>query len=181
MSYSALLEFKELVQSIVHVHQELGAQAARAVNLSLTLRNWMIGYYINAFELRGADRADYGDQLFANLARELTAARLSNCDKRQLYRYLRLFRTYPQIVGTLSPQLKTLLPWGILANASPENVESLPPQLLNGQLVKVRPLNSCLAPTKTGYRSTRCAKHHLNPSHKSTPSRACQTTPRSPA
>ena len=98
------IEFKEIVRSIVDVHQELHAQASRAVNLSLTLRNWMIGYYIDAFELQGADRADYGDQLFAKLSLELTAAKLSNCDKRQLYRYLRLFRCYPQIVGTLSPK-----------------------------------------------------------------------------
>lgn len=104
MNSPDLLEFNGLVRSIVRVAQELGAQAARAVNLSLTLRNWMIGHYIDAFELRGANRADYSDQLFANLARELTAACLSNCDKRQLYRYVRLFRTYPQIVGTLSPQ-----------------------------------------------------------------------------
>lgn len=109
MSPSAMIEFKDVVRSIVDVHRELCAQASRAVNLSLTLRNWMIGYYIDAFELRGADRADYGDQLFAKLSRELSAASLSNCDKRQLYRYLRLFRTYPQIVGTLSPLLQGFL------------------------------------------------------------------------
>ena len=135
MTASALLEFNGLVQSIVHVHQELGAQAARAVNLSLTLRNWMIGYYIDAFELRGADRADYGDQLFANLSRALTAARLSNCDKRQLYRYLRLFRTYPQIVGTLSPQLQSLLPWGVSSDMPPQKVGTVSPQLAADTLV----------------------------------------------
>ena len=102
------IEFRDIVSSIVGVHRELSAQASRAVNTSLTLRNWMIGYYIDAFELRGADRADYGDQLFVKLSGELTAAKLSNCDKRQLYRYLRLFRTYPQIVGTPSPQLPCL-------------------------------------------------------------------------
>lgn len=119
------IEFKNIVSLIVDVNQELRAQASRAVNLSLTLRNWMIGYYIDAFELRGSDRADYGDQLFAKLSRELTAAGLSNCDKRQLYRYLRLFRTYPQIVGTLSPQLQGLL----LTDHGPEKVGTLSPQL----------------------------------------------------
>ena len=61
------IEFKDVVSLIVDVNQELRAQASRAVNLSLTLRNWMIGYYIDAFELKGSDRADYGDQLFAKL------------------------------------------------------------------------------------------------------------------
>ena len=129
MNAMAMLEFKELVQSIVQVHRELGAQASRAVNFSLTLRNWMIGYYIDAFELLGADRADYGDQLFANLSRELTAARLSNCDKRQLYRYLRFFRTYPQIVGTLSSHLKNLLPPGFSLRPLLEKVGTASPQL----------------------------------------------------
>jgi len=119
------IKFKNIVSLIVDVNQTLRAQACHAVNLSLTLRNWMIGYYIDAFELRGADRADYGDQLFAKLSRELTAAGLSNCDKRQLYRYLRLFRVYPHIVGTLSPQLQCLL----LKDHGYEKVGMLSPQL----------------------------------------------------
>ncbi len=41
--------------------------------MSLTLRNWMIGLYIAEFELRGADRANYGDQLFSALAKQLTS------------------------------------------------------------------------------------------------------------
>lgn len=120
-----LIEFKDVVRSIVDVHHELYVQAARAVNLRLTLRNWMIGYYIDAFELRGADRADYGDQLFAKLANELTSASLSNCNKRQLYRYLQFFRTYPQIVGTLSSKLQGFL----FSEQKPEKVGTASPQL----------------------------------------------------
>lgn len=138
MNQRSTIEFKDIVHSIVDVHRELSTQASRAVNLSLTLRNWMIGYYIDAFELRGADRADYGDQLFVKLSRELSAANLSNCDKRQLYRYLRLFRTYPAIVGTLSPLLQAyLLPEaqaeiasGIVVTSSPQlSVDRLLSQL----------------------------------------------------
>jgi len=103
------IDFQEVVRAIVEVNRELTVQTVRAVNVRLTLRNFMIGYYIEAFQLQGADRAAYGDQLFAKLATELTEARLSNCDKRQLYYYLRLFQTYPQIMGTLSIQLQALL------------------------------------------------------------------------
>ncbi len=35
---------------------------------------------------------------------------MSNCDRRQLYRYLRFYRLYPEIVRTLSPQLRKILP-----------------------------------------------------------------------
>jgi type I restriction enzyme, R subunit len=46
----------------------LRAQAGRAINVSLTLRNWLIGAYISEYELRGADRASYGENLLSELA-----------------------------------------------------------------------------------------------------------------
>ncbi len=104
------LTFDILVQAIRDINQSLSAQAARAVNVSLTLRNWMIGLYIAEFELHGADKAKYGDKLLTALARQLTRLKVSNCNRRQLYRYLRFYRLYPGIVRTLSPQLKKLLP-----------------------------------------------------------------------
>ena len=82
-------------------------------NISLTLRNWLIGaYYISEFELHGSDRARYGDSLLTELAKRLTRLKISNCNRRQLYRYLRFYRLYPEIVGTMPPQLQTLLPTG---------------------------------------------------------------------
>ena len=104
------MNFHNLVTAIQQVHKHLSAQAGKAVNISLTLRNWIIGWYIAEFELRGADRAEYGEKLLNELARELTEVNVSNCNRRQLYRYLQFYRTYPQIVGTLSPQLKPFLP-----------------------------------------------------------------------
>ena len=55
--------FETLVVSIRNVHGTLSAQASRAVNVSLTARNWLIGCYIAEYELHGADRASYGDSL----------------------------------------------------------------------------------------------------------------------
>jgi len=106
------LNFGKLVGNIQQVHEEMAAQAGRAVNSSLTLRNWMIGFYIAEYELRGSDRAQYGDKLLAELAKRLEDLNVSNCSLRQLYRYLRFYRLYPEIMGTLSPQLKKLLPAG---------------------------------------------------------------------
>jgi hypothetical protein len=48
--------------------------------------------------------------LFNEVAARLTAQGLSNCNRRQLYRYRDFFRAYPEIVRTVSPQLKGLLP-----------------------------------------------------------------------
>jgi predicted nuclease of restriction endonuclease-like (RecB) superfamily len=104
--------FEALVRAIHGVDAELAAQAARAVNVSLTLRNWIIGCYIAEYELSGADRAAYGERLLDSLAAELGRLEVSNCNRRQLYRYLRFYRTYPGIVGTLPPQSRALLPGG---------------------------------------------------------------------
>ena len=40
------LDFEKLVGAIHQVHAELAAHTYRAINVSLTLRNWMIGCYI---------------------------------------------------------------------------------------------------------------------------------------
>ena len=44
------MNFESLVSHIDTVQHALQAQAAHAVNLSLTARNWLIGYYIVEFE-----------------------------------------------------------------------------------------------------------------------------------
>jgi hypothetical protein len=54
------LTFESLVTAIGQLHYMLSAQATKAVNASLTLRNWLIGYYIEEYERRGTDRATYG-------------------------------------------------------------------------------------------------------------------------
>jgi Uncharacterized conserved protein len=110
----ASFDFRALVAAIRQVDERLAAQVSRAVNISLTLRNWLIGAYIAEYELCGADRATYGDSLLTELAKRLASLKVSNSNRRQLYRYLRFYRLYPEIVGTLSPQLQERLPVGLL-------------------------------------------------------------------
>ena len=117
------LNFQSLVGTIHQIHHELADHASRAVNVSLTLRNWLIGCYISEYELCGADRAKYGERLLAELAKEL--GNVSNCNRRQLYRYLRFYRFYPQIVGSLPPQFRKNLPQSFEA----EKVGTVSPQL----------------------------------------------------
>jgi predicted nuclease of restriction endonuclease-like (RecB) superfamily len=93
---------KALVDSISQTDRVLATQAIKAVNIGLTLRNWFIGYYIAEYELRGADRASYGDALLPALAKALRARKVSGAGRRQLYAYLSFYRTYPQIVRTVS-------------------------------------------------------------------------------
>jgi len=103
-------DFSALVAAIQKVDQRLATQASHAVNISLTLRNWLIGAYIAEYELSGADRASYGDNLLNELSRELRRHKISNSGRRQLYNYLDFYRSYPQIVRTVPAQSRHLLP-----------------------------------------------------------------------
>lgn len=102
--------FGDLVKSIAQIHEQMAGQATRAVNISLTLRNWLIGMHVAEYELRGSDRAIYGEGMMSKLAEQLQKQRVSNCNRRELYRYAQFYRVYPQIVGTLPPQFKSLTP-----------------------------------------------------------------------
>lgn len=105
------LTFKQLISSIQETDRYFAGQASRAVNVSLTLRNWVIGYYISEFELNGRDRAKYGESLLSEVAKALEKHKISNVGKRQLYDYVKLFRMYPQIVRTVSAQFNTYVSW----------------------------------------------------------------------
>ena len=63
------LDFESLVDIIGKIHENLFTQAAKAVNVSLTIRNWLIGFYIHEYELDGRDRAAYGEYLFKKIKR----------------------------------------------------------------------------------------------------------------
>lgn len=108
-------DFQQLLLTIEQVHQNLQASAANAVNKALTLRNWLIGFYIVEFEQNGDDRAKYGRHLLSNIAKEikikgLTTPELSRC--RQFY------QVYPQILGTLSREFEFLFPKSIVGTLS---------------------------------------------------------------
>jgi len=102
------LDFKQLVVFICHLDGILTAQVTKAVNASLTLRNWLIGLHVEEYERRGVDRAEYGEKLMDRLSESLTIQGISRCDRREIYRYRQFYLTYPQIVEAVSPQLESL-------------------------------------------------------------------------
>lgn len=102
-------DFETLATSIQSVHTELSRQASKAVNVSLTLRNWLIGYFIAEYELRGLDPAEYGEKVLERLAKRLADLEVSACEKRRLYQYLRFFQVYPAIVRSAPAQFQTFI------------------------------------------------------------------------
>ena len=89
-----LMNFEALVKHISTIQSTLQAQAAHAVNLALTARNWLMGCYIVEFEQNGEDRAAYGEQLLKKLEQRLNVKGLN---ERRFREFRRLYLVYPQL------------------------------------------------------------------------------------
>lgn len=102
--------FDALVTALSDTNAQLHAQTTKAINIGLTLRNWLFGHYIHTYEMKGADRAAYGERLFSQLSNRLKKLDISRVEERELRRYRQFFLTYPQIRETLTPKLLPQLP-----------------------------------------------------------------------
>ena len=88
------MDFEALVKHISTIQSTLQAQAAHAVNLALTARNWLMGCYIVEFEQNGENRAAYGEQLLKKLEQRLNVKGLN---ERRFREFRRLYLVYPQL------------------------------------------------------------------------------------
>ena len=86
------MNFESLVGRINLIQDALQAQAAHAVNLSLTARNWLVGYYIVEYEQHGEDRAKYGEKLINKLSQRINR---KGFEPRRLREYRQLYIVYP--------------------------------------------------------------------------------------
>lgn len=121
------LNFESLVAEIEQTHSHFQQQAVKAVNISLTIRNYLIGFYIVEFEQNGEDRAAYGSKLLDSLAAKLSikglvSAEISRC--RQFY------FCYPQILGALTQEFKNLVPQHILGTLSQDSNMGVEPSII---------------------------------------------------
>jgi predicted nuclease of restriction endonuclease-like (RecB) superfamily len=93
---------EQLTATIQQTNQFFLNKVQKQVNTALTLRNWIIGFYISEYEQSGKDRADYGTQLFKAIAESLLKKGLKSIRERHLYLCRDLYKTYPQILRTVS-------------------------------------------------------------------------------
>lgn len=99
------MNFGLLVNTIQDTHNTLQQSALKSVNKHLTIRNWLVGFYIVEFEQKGEDRAKYGERLLEVLSKSIDIKGLSETAlklSRQFY------NTYPQLILTVPTQLKQL-------------------------------------------------------------------------
>ena len=74
-------------------------------------RNWLLGKRIAEEQLGDQPREElYGQNIVTNLAKQLTAQYGSGFDRSSLYKYVRFYQCFPNIVDAVSPQ-SFLLTW----------------------------------------------------------------------
>lgn len=69
----------------------------RSVNEILTLRNWLIGAWIVAYEQEGADRARYGERLIDALAAAFKVRGVGGLGRSNLKNYRQIALTWPAL------------------------------------------------------------------------------------
>ena len=103
------MNYAALIKGISTATTQLQGRAAAALNQALVIRNWMVGAWIVEFEQTGKDRAKYRARLLDRLADDLALRSLKGLDLRTLRDCRRLATLYPQIRGTVSPELPSPL------------------------------------------------------------------------
>ncbi len=85
--------------------------AYQAVNTTLVQRNWLLGYRIASEEMQDEERAKYGAEIIKKLSKELTKDYGKGFDYSSLYKFVRFYKSFPEILDSLSPKSTPLLSW----------------------------------------------------------------------
>lgn len=133
------MNFEQLVHTISHTHEHFYNEAVSAVNRSLTVRNWLFGFYVIEYEQNGEDRAKYGSKLLKNISEKLREKGVSGISERNIRNYRQFYIAYPQIISVLSElflpesiwQLSTAKSEVVLYSAEKENFGVKPELLIN--------------------------------------------------
>jgi len=97
------MNLKHLSEILKLTHVHLHRQAVKAVNVNLTIRNWLFGFYIVEFEQNGEDRAVYGEKLFFELSRRIAIKGLSETNLKLCRQF---YKIYPQLLGSITEKLR---------------------------------------------------------------------------
>ena len=98
------MDYQQLLALFKETHLELQQRAARSVDTSLVIRNWLFGWYIVEFEQGGSDRAEYGTNLLKKIAVQL---KLKGCSERSLALCCKFYLTYSGILQALPAKSET--------------------------------------------------------------------------
>ena len=97
-------EYVRLVSLISDTWEQAKGRSALAINTELLEASWQTGRYIVEFEQGGKKKARYGEQLIANLAKDLTRMKGRGFSRSNLIYMRKFYLTFPKS-ETLSHQL----------------------------------------------------------------------------
>lgn len=100
-------DFLSDIQQIVDTAR---SNAYTAVNVALVQRNWLIGKRIAEEELKGENRAEYGEKIIKSLSQSLTEIYGKGFTKSNLYQFVQFYKFFPNIFHTVCGK-SSLLPW----------------------------------------------------------------------
>lgn len=98
----SMSHLQDLISIIQDTHQHLAYKTSTTANKYLTLRNWLIGFYIAEYEQHGEDRAQYRDQVVDTISKELD--HIMGIDRRSLYRFRQFYQLYPHISQAITTE-----------------------------------------------------------------------------
>ena len=120
MDQNGSIQMQSLYSDSCTIIEQARKQAYRAVNKALTIRNWSLGQRIAREHLGEDGRAEYGKHIIESLAEMLTDKYGKGFDQSSLYKYVRFYTLFPEILDALSPQSQKvdavsqrLLPWTV--------------------------------------------------------------------
>ncbi len=103
------MDFQFLIKTFDKTNKTLQGKAKKAINQTLVIRNWLYGFYIVEFEQKGTDKANYGERLLIELAKELKRQKLSSTSTTNLRLYRQFYMTYPTIGNFIAERTDILL------------------------------------------------------------------------
>ncbi|OGU96049.1 MAG: cytoplasmic protein [Ignavibacteria bacterium RIFOXYC2_FULL_35_21] len=109
-----------LAEQISKLDSQFRSYAYKQVNSSLTIRNWIIGYYIYEFEQKGKDRAEYGEKLIPNLALRLKSKGHKGFSHTNLKLFRQFYLVYPRISQSLPDQFEL----AVISQSLPDQLQS---------------------------------------------------------
>ncbi|MEQ2548317.1 DUF1016 N-terminal domain-containing protein [Dorea ammoniilytica] len=101
----------DLLKDMCGIIESSRDAAYRAVNTALVQRNCLLGYRIASEEMQGGERAEYGAELIKNISKKLTKNYGKGFDYSSLYKFVRFYKEFPEILDSVNPKSSPLLSW----------------------------------------------------------------------
>lgn len=96
--------FAHLLNDASRIIEQAQANAFHVVNAMLVKRNWLLGMRIQ-IDILKEQRADYGESVVTNLAKQLTIKYGKGFGKSNLYSFINFYLTWPNIFHAVNGKL----------------------------------------------------------------------------